>query len=110
MESSTLQQTPEPGGHVARLAGFRPHRSEHGPCVILTFDVRGQQVRRCIGTKCTNTNPAGRIVAGLLGRQLEPGKPVDLRPLISRQFHITIERGNDGVARVADNPPPFPLP
>jgi hypothetical protein len=49
------------------------------------------------------------MVAGLLGRQMEPGRAVDLRPLINNQFRITVEHVSDGVVRVADNPPPSPV-
>ncbi len=109
MERDTPRKPLEPGEYVARLVRCRPHRSEHGPVVVLAFDVDGREVLRHVSTKCTNSNAAGRMVAGLLGRQMEPGKPVDLRPLINKPFRITVERRSDGVVRVADNPPPSPV-
>ena len=109
MERDTPRKTLEPGEYVARLVECRPHLSEHGPMVVLAFDVDGRAVSRYVGAKCTNSNAAGRMVAGLLGRQMAPGKAVDLRPLINKQFRITVEHVSDGVVRVADNPPPSPV-
>jgi hypothetical protein len=107
MDSDTPRKL-EPGEYVALLVECRPHLSEHGPAVMLVFDVNGNRVSRCIGTRCTNGNAAGRMVAALLGRQMEPGKGIDLRPLINKQYRITVERPSNGGVRVADNPPPTP--
>lgn len=105
-----------PGKHVARLVRCEAFSSQYGPAARLTFDVDGREVSRFFKAecpskaKCTNRNAAGRIVAGILGRQMEPGETVDLRPLINRPFLITVEHPSGLKVRVADNPPPSPMP
>jgi hypothetical protein len=111
---TSLRKPLLPGKYVARLVRCEAFSSQYGPAARLTFDVDGREVSRVFKAecpnkaKCTNRNAAGRMVAGILGRQMEPGESVDLQPFINKPFLITVEHPSGFKVRVADNPPPSP--
>ena len=76
----------EPALHDLFGAGLRfVFRVEDGPWA-------GAVVEQTTGRRPTARNACGLLLAGLLGRPLEPGEVVELEALIGHRFEVDIER------------------
>ena len=85
---------------------------EFGPGLKFIFEVsegehKGEQATRITGDSPTPKNSAGRMISGISGEMLTPGKVVDLAPFVGREFLIQVEdtKGGNGtrIATVMPN-------
>jgi hypothetical protein len=51
---------------------------------------------RTCGLFPTPTNAAGKLMAGLLGRQIRPGERISLEPCLGRSYMIVVGLGRNG--------------
>lgn len=98
------------GAYSATLASVEPTPADpqrgYGPGLRWTFAVAagplaGQTTQRVTSPTPTPRNACGRILAGVVGRELRPGESVDLSPYIGRTYLVIVETGEGGGTRVA---------
>jgi hypothetical protein len=96
-----------PGTYRARFLGVEDTTHvEYGAGLrfvfqVLTGDYAGQKTSRITATAVTPRNSAGRMIAGLLGRELTPGEDVDPDELVGREYFVEVETAQNGATRVA---------
>jgi hypothetical protein len=97
---------PPPGTYHAKWLGFESaQHSEYGAGLKWTWEIlngahAGQKASRITSATPTPQNAAGKILAGILGRQLQPGEDVDLQAFVGRPYLIIVDRTDKGATRV----------
>jgi hypothetical protein len=76
---------------------------EYGPGLRFGFKIIEGSCAGMIATRTTNRNPSpsnisGRIMAGLLGRQIKAGERVALGSCIGRRYMIMVAPGANGTS------------
>jgi hypothetical protein len=59
-------------------------------------DHKGEQATRITSDSPTPKNAAGRMLSGISGEALAPGKNVDLTPFVGREYLLQIEDTKNG--------------
>jgi hypothetical protein len=97
------------GSYTATFAGIepQPENKEKGYAAGLrwkfTIDAgpqKGQTASRITSTSPTPKNAAGKMLTGLLGRELKEGESVDPDTLIGKRYMIVVAAGQGGGTRV----------
>jgi hypothetical protein len=98
-----------PGTYAATFLGVeaQPENKERGfpPGLRWRFKIAGgsmtgQVASRVTGPAPSPKNSCGKILAGLLGRQLSPQEQIDPEKLVGQQFTIVVAAGQMGGSRV----------
>jgi hypothetical protein len=74
---------------------------EFGPGVKFDFliiegEYKGEHATRITSNVPTPKNAAGRMISGITGETLVPGRNVDLAPFIGREYLIQVENTANG--------------
>lgn len=64
--------------------------------VVADGDHKGEQATRITSNSPTPKNAAGRMLAGITGESLTPGKNVDLGPFVGRTYMLQVETTANG--------------
>jgi hypothetical protein len=97
---------PPPGHYLAKFTGIESvTHEEYGPGVkwkweILQGEHAGKMAARTTGTAASVKNACGKMLAGVLGRELKQGEQVDLDQLVGREFLIVVAPTEGGSTRV----------
>jgi hypothetical protein len=97
---------PPPGNYTASFAGVEPvTNDQYGAGLRWKFQIlygpqAGQIASRTTGTNPTMKNGCGRILAGLLGRELQVGEQIDISLLVGRTYLIVVQTAENGGTRV----------
>jgi len=95
---------PPPGIYTGEFTEVKQTVSEqYGPGVCLTFTVdagehKGTKVSRTAKPSPTAKNSMGRLLAGLMGRQLKSGESVNLQEYIGRRFTLVVGASPSGTS------------
>jgi hypothetical protein len=68
----------------------------------------GQVASRVTNATPTNKNACGRVLAGLVGRKIEPREEIDVQSFVGQRYLIVVqdaERGGTRVETVIASPP-----
>jgi len=57
---------------------------------------KGEQATRITSNSPTPKNAAGRMLSGITGETLAPGKRVDLDPFVGREYLLQVEATANG--------------
>lgn len=69
----------------------------YGPAMKLVWTLDdGQEATRICSIQPTAKNATGKLLAGLLGRQLEPNADWDITPCIGQKYLIVVEMSESG--------------
>jgi hypothetical protein len=93
---------PPAGIYVATFEGVKSTNHEQwGPGAQFSMKVAAGQHAGTVSTRTgkptpTARNITGKLLTGLLGRQIAPGEKINLAGLIGKKFRIVVEKGADG--------------
>lgn len=93
---------PPPGLYTAAFAEFKQTTSEqYGAGLCLTFTVdsgehSGVKVGRTGKPTPTPQNVMGKLLAGLLGRQMKPGEAINLSDFVGKRYTIVVAQSPSG--------------
>jgi hypothetical protein len=59
-------------------------------------DHKGEQATRITSSTPTPKNAAGRMLSGITGESLAPGKVVDLAPFVGKEYMLQVEATSNG--------------
>lgn len=114
MELKVISTGPPPGTYSATFAGVEAcQHDDYGPGLRWQFavssgDAAGQIASRTTGVSPSRENACGRLVSGLLGRDLRVGEQVDPITLIGRSYIIVVSPAKNGGTRVETVVPAAP--
>jgi hypothetical protein len=74
---------------------------EYGQGLKFVFEIsdgdhKGELATRITSNTPTPKNAAGRMIAGLTGETLTPGKTVDLTPFVGKEYLLQVENTANG--------------
>jgi hypothetical protein len=93
-----------PGRYLSLLKSIEStHHEEFGAGVKFTWMIiespgMGMHVYRTCGPNPSLTNAAGRLMAGVLGRQIKPGEEVSLAECIGRKYRVVVGQSTNGTS------------
>ena len=103
-----IQQGSVPAGtYVARFLGVEDtQHDEYGAGLRFRFEVVGGSCAGHVASRVTKAfptpgNSAGRMLAGLCGRSLNPEDEVDVQEFVGRHYMIVVEQTTGGATRVS---------
>ena len=74
-----------------------PSDNGYGPAMKLVWTLDdGTEASRICGIQPTARNATGKLLSGLLGRQLEPNADWDITPCIGQRYLIVVEMSESG--------------
>jgi hypothetical protein len=68
---------------------------------VLSGEFAGRLVSRVTGNEPTPANILGRLLNGLVGRELAPKEEIDVNVLVGQPYLVTVEETKPGLTRVA---------
>jgi hypothetical protein len=95
-----------PGTYMAKFSRVEATRhAEFGDGMRWVFGVAqgpltGQETSRVTGPTPTARNGCGRILAGIVGRELQPGETIDPASYIGRDYIVVVQSAEGGGSRV----------
>jgi hypothetical protein len=93
---------PPVGSYKAVLESLQTtSHQEYGDGLRISWQVTEGVCAGMIATRTCNlfptpTNMTGKLMAGLLGRQIKPGEKISLEPCIGRSYMIVVGLGRNG--------------
>lgn len=93
---------PPAGIYQAGFTEFKETSSDqYGPGVCLTWTVdtgehKGAKASRTGKPQPTPNNIIGKLVCGLLGRQMKPGESINLQDLVGKRYTIVVGNAPSG--------------
>ena len=74
-----------------------PSDNGYGPAMKLVWTLEdGSEATRICSLQPTARNATGKLLAGLLGRQLEPNSDWDIGPCIGQKYLVVVEMSESG--------------
>ena len=93
---------PPPGIYTGKFSDVKQTESaEYGPGVCLTWTVdagdhNGAKTSRTGKPVPTAANIIGKLISGLMGRQMKPGESVNLSEFIGRRYTLVVGMSPSG--------------
>jgi hypothetical protein len=93
---------PPPGFYKTRFVTIEPtQHEEFGTGLKFVFEVidgehAGEQATRITSAQPTTKNAAGRMISGITGEALAPGKRVDLAGFVGKEYLAQVEATPNG--------------
>jgi hypothetical protein len=97
---------PPPGNYAATFDGVEStEHEEYGPGLRWRFRISqgphaGEIATRVTGTNPTSKNGCGKVLAALLGRELQMDEDVDVQSCVGRSYLIVVAAAKFGGTRV----------
>ena len=95
-----------PGNYTAQFSNLETtQHKEYGDGLCWKFRISqgpqtGKTALRFTGRTASPNSACGRIVAGLLGRPLEPDEEIDVDSYVGKTYLIVVEQAQNGMTRV----------
>ena len=93
---------PPAGFYKAKFLTVEPtEHEEYGTALKFVFEVSDGEHKNEVATRITSNTPtpknaAGRMLSGLTGETLAPGRTVDLDPFVGREYLLQVENTANG--------------
>ena len=93
------------GSYLATFAGIEPVNNEFGDGLRWQFTVVAGPQKGCKASRTTQPKPSpkngcGKVLTGLLGRQLNPGESLDVEQFVGQTYLIVVAQTESGSTRV----------
>src|SRR5262249_43476910 len=98
------------GKYLTKLQSVEPSETKLGSAARWRFeglsgDQKGIVIQHTTADKPTPKNNLMRLMSGMLGKQLEPGKAIDLTGFVGKEFICLVEQTPEGKTRLASAVP-----